>query len=88
MKWKQEEEKSEERRKDQMEILNEIEKKLLAEEPYNDQILIYDENTEISLLSPLEEISQGTIGNQEGYNIENFAQLEDQKVEFKDGNFN
>ena len=84
MKWKQEEEKSEERRKDQMEILNEIEERLLAEGPYNDQIVIYDENTEIVQLSPPEEINQRPICNQKEYNIDNFAQLEDQKVEFKD----
>ncbi|PWI48968.1 hypothetical protein CEE45_04355 [Candidatus Heimdallarchaeota archaeon B3_Heim] len=45
MKWKQREEHSEEQTEDRRETLNEIEEKLLAEEPYNDQIVINNENT-------------------------------------------
>jgi hypothetical protein len=43
MKWKEKEEEAEEQKEERMEKINEIEEKLLAMEPFNDHIVVYEE---------------------------------------------
>ncbi|PWI46994.1 hypothetical protein CEE45_13910 [Candidatus Heimdallarchaeota archaeon B3_Heim] len=73
----------EEQTEEQREIFTEIEEKLLAEGPYNDQTIVEAENMEISESSPPEEINEKPIDDQKEQNIEDYALRENQKEEIK-----
>ncbi|PWI47294.1 hypothetical protein CEE45_12425 [Candidatus Heimdallarchaeota archaeon B3_Heim] len=80
MQWKQREKQSEEQR----EKIDEIEEKLLAEGPYEDQIVIDEETKDNLLLSPREEITERPIDDKEEQSIEEYAQRGNQKEEIKE----